>query len=590
MKAVYTLVKKLWTFLANSRAVWALFVAFLWVFVLGFLAHMSMVHAATGIPSTADPSVIDKAFEIRAFPETVPENVLPKVDEPVKITAPEAHEVTFTFVGLEVSGTVYPKWDTLHIYERLKDTGVSMATLYQIKQAITVKYRNDGYILAQAYISPQDIIDGRVKYHVDEGRISHVSFNGDMPKDNDLIYKIANRLTKIQPINVKDIERALLLINDLGGITAKSVLKPTDEKSVAELAITIEKDKTEYSTAVDNWGSRYLGPWQVTGEARINNLTGEYDTLGARYIRAGMASELDLWEFSHTLPLNKFGTKFTARASKTKTQPGYDLTGLEVQGDTINFEAYLTHPLIRTRAHSLSVRAGLDYLDSKIDNFGGRVSADKLRVARAGANYEMVDKFKGINVVDAEYSYGLDLNNASRAGDTKLSRTRGVGSSFHKGKVDVARLQSLAPHLNLLIALSGQFSSHALLASEEFTFGGSAFGKGYDPAEITGDHGIASKVELHYNFTTDLLDWMKLDVGAFQVFTFYDVGAVFNKDREALDPKKKTAASAGFGLRAQLGDSVQGSIEFAKPLTREVASQGEREKKPSIFFRLKGEF
>ena len=192
----------------------------------------------------------------------------------------------------------------------------------------------------------------------------------------------------------------------------------------------------------------------------------------------------------------------------------------------------------------------------------------------------------GINTYRLELSRGLPIMDASSGGDPLVSRQRGIGDKFYKAKVDFARLQRLNDSINLLVAGSGQFSTHALLAAEEFGLGGENYGRGYDNSEVIGDHGAALKAELQYNFETgDKL------INQWQLFFFQDIGAIWNKDLGFGDaPGARTLASNGLGIRAPIGKSLTFDFTLANPRTRSVNSQGESGKNPTIYVRLKKRF
>jgi hemolysin activation/secretion protein len=55
-------------------------------------------------------------------------------------------------------------------------------------------------------------------------------------------------------------------------------------------------------------------------------------------------------------------------------------------------------------------------------------------------------------------------------------------------------------------------------------------------------------------------------------YVFYDLGAVWPRERIAGEDARASAASAGTGLRATVSTFAAG-LELAKPLTRPVASE-----------------
>jgi hemolysin activation/secretion protein len=152
---------------------------------------------------------------------------------------------------------------------------------------------------------------------------------------------------------------------------------------------------------------------------------------------------------------------------------------------------------------------------------------------------------------------------------------------------DATRVQPISGPFSLEVAFSGQLSADALLASEEFGIGGPNFGRGYDPSEITGDSGAAGRFELQFN---DTLAWAVIE--DYQLYGFYDVGKVWNRDIQAGGGEDKTAtlASTGIGARFNGPYDLSGNLEVAFPMTRDVLAQGQDGDNPRLYFGLNKRF
>ena len=214
---------------------------------------------------------------------------------------------------------------------------------------------------------------------------------------------------------------------------------------------------------------------------------------------------------------------------------------------------------------------------------------DRLRVLRVGATYDFIDQFRGINLIDGEFSQGLDILNESNDNSSRLNGR----TNFSKVNLDYSRLQHLGfitPGLNLLGSLIGQYSFSQLLSFEEFGIGGAEFGRAYDPFEVTGDHGLAGKLELQWGQNTTFEDLEALT--GYQLFAFYDLGAVWQIDTAGkfLTSNRQSVASAGLGVRFNLWDNVSGLVEVAKPLTRSVLARGSDGDEARVFFNVGARF
>ena len=110
-----------------------------------------------------------------------------------------------------------------------------------------------------------------------------------------------------------------------------------------------------------------------------------------------------------------------------------------------------------------------------------------------------------------------------------------------------------------------------MLTSELFAYGGPFFGRGYDPSEFVGDNGLAAKIELRYDNSIPVKSQLP-----FTAYAFYDVGWIWQRTGGSLEDTK-AISSAGLGIRLSLGRYLAGFAEAAKPLSRDVAAEGDRD-------------
>ncbi len=192
-------------------------------------------------PSSTEPGIIMRGLEEQ---NAEPSRAAPVIVLPKEQTSNGKLSTVKQFVLKKVildQSTVYATDDLVDTYKDMIGQKVSFADLNEIAQRITKKYREDGYIFSRAVLPPQKIADGVVHLRAVEGRIAHVKLVGHYTDKNGLIQKLADQISTSQAANVKEIERYLLLINDLPGITAKSFIKPSEEAGGGELIIDVEE-------------------------------------------------------------------------------------------------------------------------------------------------------------------------------------------------------------------------------------------------------------------------------------------------------------------------------------------------------------
>ena len=113
-----------------------------------------------------------------------------------------------------------------------------------------------------------------------------------------------------------------------------------------------------------------------------------------------------------------------------------------------------------------------------------------------------------------------------------------------------------------------------------------SFGRGYDPKELSGDHGVGFTGELQYTRAVDI-PYME----RYQLFGFYDAGKIWVRDLPPglRDKDNATLASAGGGVRLWFAPDISMALQVAKPLNRDSQrSGGDRE--PQVLFRTTARF
>lgn len=557
--------------------------------VICSVAAHAQVSQQTGV---ADPSRAGEEFK---QPDMTPQ-VEPQVS--VKQAAPAnapagAEKIKFTLRGITFEGaTVYSDAQLKGVIGDKVGQTVSLADIYGIANQLTAKYRNDGYILTQVVVPPQEIDGGVAKLRVVEGYVDSITISRadpNAPINMDNVRAYADQMTQSGPLNARNLERELLLINDLPGVTARSVLSPSTTKTgAADMTIILDYDPVDGLVSIDNYGSRYLGPTEIGGAVTLNSMLGMNEAISAQVVTAPQDwYELAYGSLGYEQPVGTLGTKVHFNASATDTDPGWDLAQFDVKGRSYLLNVGATHPFIRSRSENLTGRLNFDWRRVKSSNNVEDTRRDRISSLRLGGRYEFIDTLIGAaaNTIDAEVSKGLGIFGASDEGDANMTRAD-ADPQATKLEAEIQRLQRVTSDVNVLLSARGQLASNALLSSEEFAIGGINSGRGYDPSEITGDHGISGKVELQWKEPVKFNDKSFLE--SYQVYGFYDIGRVWNEDATTLSQKRDSLASVGAGVRFDLPYDVEGGLAVAFPLTREVATKNDQD--PKYYFNLSKRF
>jgi len=519
------------------------------------------------VPSSAQPGIILRDLEKGRSEMTKPEEVytIRKEDADGKGLSTEK---AFTLDKVILDGSSVYSQDTVNSFSsEYIGKKVSFADLHALSRAITTHYREDGYILSKVILPPQKIKGGVVHMRAIEGHVVDVKIVGTYKDDNNLIRKMAEKIKTSGPANTKKIERYLLLINDLPGISARSVIQPS--KTVpggANVIITIEERKAEGSVSFDNRGSKFIGPYNFTAIGAVNNLFGLHDRTTVRGITTVGTDELRFGDVTHEEQVGSEGQRVIGRFAVTDTHPGGSHSSLDVNGRSYLFDLQTLYPLIRNRQYNVNVLGGFTAINTETKIASASTASDNIRLVHAGGHFDATDSWAGVNQLDLEVAQGVDLFGTSEKG---VGRSRTSGEpEFTRENFNVTRLQDIWGPFSVKLTGAGQHSADALWITEQFAIGGSEIGRAYDVGEITGDSGLGGVVELRYTGTT-----APSFIESYQLYTYYDGGKVWNNDEGFGEFDSASLASAGFGARFNLKYDVSGYMELDTPLTRGVNSE-----------------
>lgn len=529
---------------------------------------------AAQVPGIVAPGQVERQFQAPPQPQSLPG--APRIPETGQVPPANAGQIRFTLQRIELAGVSVYGADALRALwaESLGKT-VSLTDIYAIAERLTARYRNDGYILSQVLVPAQTVEQGVVRLTAVEGRVAAVRVRlTDGAVDAALVRNIealAAPVTAARPLTAAVLERALLLVNDLPGVSMRGVLSAAPGlPGASDLLIEATPRRLGAGLALDNRGSRALGPHRVLADAELYSALGMGARTGLRLIEAGNRA-LSLATLSHDQWLGSSGGKVGLSLTGSRSRPANLAIiplNLETSSNSLNL-AY-SYPVWRGRSENLGLRASFAAHSGETRVFGVKDTADKLRSLRFGASWDRADALAGVNLVDVEYSHGLTGMGASRNGDPFLSRPQ-ARVDYSKVNLYAARQQSLSGNWSALAALSGQYAFTRLLSSELFGFGGEQFGRGYDPSELVGDHGAALKLELRYSGSFG----SALGEATWMGYGFYDAGQVRQRDAAGL-AARTTAASAGAGVRVNVGRRLSVFGELAQPLNRDVAAEADR--------------
>jgi hemolysin activation/secretion protein len=235
------------------------------------------------------------------------------------------------------------------------------------------------------FIPPQQVNAGIFKVQVIEGFVSQVYVEGASSQLNGLVESYALPLKKVRPLDLPSLERILLMINDIPGIAGTAVLRPGAELGASELVISVSQLDNSHVSVLGNGGSVTTGPYSLTYMGTVPQVfnsmgqltvgltatgTKENDFNGVRSINA-----------RYSQAIGSRGLTFSFGGSRSLAKPGDYLESLEIVSNAYSISPRLRYPLLRSRASSVYLDAGLAVNSNETTIAGDMLTNDKSSVS-----------------------------------------------------------------------------------------------------------------------------------------------------------------------------------------------------------------
>lgn len=412
---------------------------------------------------------------------------------------------------------------------------VDFAGLDRIARQVTELLRSKRWFLAQAYLPQQDVTEGHIEIAVQAGQLDGSDGKGQpfsIGRDDkravrlsaEYIEKVAGRYLKPgDKANESSLERALLLLGDVPGVTARSQLEPGLKPGTTSIVLNMEQGPLlGGSVMADNYGSRYTGNAQINASFQINDPKG----LGDQYtFNATQTEGLKLIRLGYSLPVSSNGTRLSLSWSPMtyKIVEGLGVAA-GLKGSSNTTALTLSYPFKRSRLANVYGSLSVSRKSLRDDSSGGLLKNKRSDSTNATLSVDQLDSWGGGGLLNGNVSLTagqLDLSRveSDRAADASGYATQG---SFEKLSSGLTRLQRITSNLNLMVNVYGQVAGKNLDSSERFALGGPNGVRAYAGGEGSGDSGWVSNIELRY-------DWRSLaseKAGQVQLVAFYDAGHI----------------------------------------------------------------
>ena len=463
-------------------------------------------------------------------------------------TAVSPTEATVQIRSFKFSGNTLLNTDQLD--SALTTYANRALTLTQLKEAadaITSTYREAGWTV-KAYLPKQEIDGGIVTIQIVEAVFGGASLQSATPQRINatrLLNMVEANLVKGKPLHANDLDRTLLLLDDLPGISVAGNLVQGQRDGETNLAIAATDDALLTGNAsLDNQGSRATGIERLSVNLNLNSPARVGDLLSLNALKTQGS---DYQRLGYTLPVGYSGLRAGLHASNLNYNVITDeFASLNPHGTASTAGLDITYPLLRSQLRN--VNFALSYDDKKFDNTSNNVTASYgIKVYNASLSANQIDTWAGGGFTTA--------NLALTSGD------KSTESRYTKLNLSLSRLQSVTDSLSVYASVSAQSTNKNLDSSEKMYLGGATGVRAYPASEAGGSEGNTLTLELRQRLSHNTT-----------LTGFYDYGRIkANHDNNVTSPANPNGYNLqGYGV--SLAWQASSSIDIKATLAQRAGS------------------
>jgi hemolysin activation/secretion protein len=441
-------------------------------------------------------------------------------------------------------------WVADHLGKRL-----THAQMLALASRVSARLQAKGFLLARAYLPKQDLSGAELEIAVLAGRLQdgpgRLLIGGADPALESRLRAIADANLGQGAARSEELERALLLMRDIPGITVRSALEKGEQAGTSRIqAQVLEQPRLGGSVSLDNFANRYTGAARASARVYLNRPLDQEDQA---LLLVSKTSDTSQAALSYGWALSPKGLRANVNGSYLRYRVGQDLAALDMRGTARSLGAGLSYPLQRSRERN--VWLSMDAQERRLDDDALGVSLHRRRVdtLSAAVSANAWDEWLGggqsdLGLTVSAGNVSLSRNADDAAADAVSANTQG---GFHKISWRAGRNQAL-PGLrdwSLFVSANGQFAAKNLDSSEKFMLGGPAGVRAYAVGEAAGDSGWLASAELRREFRVFGL--------RAQALGFADVGWITQHQQPwsgaLADPSTNHYRLGGAGLGLNIG-------------------------------------
>lgn len=485
-------------------------------------------------------------------------------------------QVSFRIVRFEVQGNTRLANEVIErVLAPYQGEGRTAADIKAASRALEDAYRAAGYHAVQVRVPPQEITSGTVVLSVTEVKLGQITLSGNLYHDEENIRRALPALVSGEAPSATTLAENLRLANENPSRRLDVVLAPSSTPGTVDATVKVQDDPVQkVSFSLDNTGNASTGRYRTGVSYQHHNLFNRDQSATLSYTTSpDHLDEVTQLSASYRLPIYSLGDSLDFIAAYSDVSAGTTETvagPMSFSGAGHTYGARYNHYFPQNGEYTSRLTASLDYRsstnDCSVGSFGsagcGSAGADTT-VHPVGLTYSGAWNNPTL-VADFSLSAAHNISGGSHGSDADFAAARpsptgeeGASADYALYQLGGSILKILPQDWRLRVAAKGQYTSDALLASEEFGLTGANAVRGFQEREVARDKGYFANLEV---YTPALVP----AVGSLRFLAFVDYAQGRNVVLTGESVSAVTLGSIGAGFRYDFSRTVMARFDLAR--------------------------
>lgn len=446
----------------------------------------------------------------------------------------------------------------------------TLAQLNGLAKRITDYYRAQGQPLASAYLPAQTMDNGVLRIVIVEAIYGQIRIENSSRMSSAQIESFVASLKPGDVVQQDPLDRSLLLLRDLAGVTITASARPGTETGATDLVLTaIDAPRVAGTYVLDNQGSKASGRGRGIATVDVRNLLGRGETFSGLALTSGAG--MAYARLAVQAPVTGIGTSVGLGVAQLQYKLGDAFSSLDANGTATVVDGFVQQALVRSTQAALNADLRFEHksLKDRVDSVGTRNYRTVTSVA-PGLSGEMRDELGGGGRTNFSLAYTVgkvsfnDATAESKDQDPAGANTKGT---YGRMNVELARQQVLGrwpglANTTILGRVRGQIASRNIDSSEQISIAGPQGVRGYDANALSGAQGYVATVEVRQLLAST-------QYGVIQAQLFADSGQVTVYKNPLVNstlPNTASMHSAGLGVSWASKSGWNAQLSVALPI------------------------